>query len=277
MAKLIQSRIPLTKTHTRFTVWDEGTDTITVFNDKFPAIVYMHEKFGAELKSQWAFPTLFADKMVWLPDADTKSHWDDNTQTFTFCNPDTTSSDNHAIWHYIKEATITRDVPNEADILAAADKLNLRGLARLDNDRRRQVEIIATWLSKSNPNNYTAYLSLYPVNELANYISVYSGLYLETPVSIDQDLILAVASSMGLEPTFNCTNNPRKHIIMWTRQFGALYLPQKLPATIYSYAHMDKYLFSERYVERQTKKAKTERARYDLSKHADKILADLIS
>ena len=274
MAQLIQCRVPITKTHIRWCVWDERNDTIKTFKAKFPAIAYMHTNFGTPLESQWAFPTLFADMMRWVPDKGKTSHWDACTKTFTFTSPVPANQDDIAIWSFVKDTTLTQDIPTDEKVMAAAHKLDMRGLSILSNHQRAQIQIIATWLSKSNPNRYTEYLALYPVNELANYISVYSEHYFDTPTNISQDLILAVASAMGHEPTFKCTSNPRQHITMWTRQFGAIHLPQKLPATIYDYSSMHLYAFSDRFLERSRRKTKTERARYDTTPNVKQELED---
>ena len=273
MAHLYQCRIPLTRTQPRFIVHDEIKDTLVVFKDKFPAIVHMHEQFGSELKSQWAFPTVFAKSFVWDPTNQNPSHYDANKKQFVFTSSDMNATNDTKIFSFIKDQTLlpTSEVPTPDDVMKAGQLLNLRGMGFLTDLEKAQIPIVASWLARSNPAGYTKYLALYPSIELADLISIASGSIWNQPMTVTIEMVLAVSAHMAtthgkgmswLKPTFTCTENPREHIVQRTRQFGSIYLPQKLNPDLIDYSKLHLLRFPERWEARAGRPAKTERKVY---------------
>lgn len=273
MATLYQCRLPLTKTHPHFIVHNEKKDTLTVFADKFPAIVHLHEQFGSELKSQWSFPTIYAKSFIWDPTGSAPTHYDSNKKQFVFTSSDMSAANDTKIFSFIKDQTLlpASEIPTADDVMKSGQLLNLRGMGVLFDKEKEQIPIIASWLVRSNPAGYTKYLALYPSIEIADLISLASGSIWDQPMSITIEMVLAVSAHMAeyhgksmswLKPTFKCTENPREHIVQRTRQFGSIYLPQKLNSDLIDYSKLHILRFPERWEARAGRPAKTERKVY---------------
>jgi hypothetical protein len=245
----IRCKRPAATTVRYWAILNKATNQLRFFLYKWQMIAFGHTEWGGTLQSVTKTKTINPEIMIWLPEDAGSSRMEGDKFIYTgndarFVTETGALVPEVKIWWFVKNTTITKNIPSESVILAAAKELELKSFPDVFDEKLtpKMVEhlpIIATFFDRVKMNE-SLHPAWYTSLEIQDIIEQFSYFFLDQRISSpDTRLILCTALATGFVAGFETGVHTSKRFAVPIH--GGALLPLKISGHAVDFTNIRAY------------------------------------